>query len=347
MTADPKPLSQIAQNAGMSMSDVAVFSGLDESTVCRLWNNAAWLDRISGRSLQSLLASVPGMAEYSMTHALQKRRNTLVAELGSEGLTVDLRSLDGSTVAQQYLLNALEVALHIVRDAPTQRISSYLARFWGTEPDRALAELYATERGLFEDPHRLIESSIDLAPRLNRKNYSFHSILALNIITHQVSKVTGTLDEQLDAGLLPHVSGRRTAFMIRGAVMGSLISSDDLDLAERYRRGLDTAPVCAALEEWAFPTYTRDVRISPDFSLPGPIILRNTAAEILHEITHYGDAYLYYLVSTYLPLALRRDPTFGLRITELIGALERRTSDCRDGRIREVGGDLVKRLKSR
>ncbi len=30
-----------------------------------------------------------------------------------------------------------------------------------------------------------------------------------------------------------------------------------------------------------------------------------------------GDAYCYYLVTTYVPLALDRDPTFGLRAGEL------------------------------
>jgi hypothetical protein len=346
MTADsqPKSLSEIAQNSGLTMSDVAVFSGLDESTVYRLWNNLDWLDRVSGRSLQSLLASVPGMAEYSMTHAIRKRRATLVADLESHGLTVDPQAMDTSTVAQQYLLNALELALYIVREESTQKIASYIARFWGTEPDRALAALYSTERGhgLLNDPHKLVESSIELAPRLNGRNYSFHSILALNILTHQVTKVTGAVDEELT----PQVPGRRAAFMIRGAVMGSLISSNDLDLAERYRRELDATPVCAALEEWAFPTYTRDGRVTPDFALPGRVTLRNTAAEVLREISTYNDAYLYYLVSTYLPLALRRDPTFGARITDLITALEQRGADCRDRRILDAGGKLVKRLKN-
>jgi hypothetical protein len=345
MTADngPKSLSEITKDIGLNMSDVAVFSGLDESTICRLWDNTGWLDRVSGRSLQSLMSSVPGIAEYSMGHAILKRRNTLVSDLQAEGLTVDLAALENATVAQQHLLNALEAALHIMRDDATQRTSSYLARFWGREQDRALEALYSTRHGhgLLNDTSKLVESSIELAPRLNRKTYSFHSILALNILTHQVSKVTGALD----AELAHQVPGRQTAFMMRGVVMGSLISSNDLDLAERYRRELDTTPVYAALEEWSFPTYTRDGRISSDFALPSSLLLRNTAAEVLREIASYNDAYLYYLVSTYLPLGLRRDPTFGLRIADLITALERRGADCRDRRIRETCNKLVRQLK--
>ncbi|MGP4029650.1 hypothetical protein [Actinomadura sp. 3N407] len=345
MTADgePKSLSEITKGLGLNMSDVAAFSGLDESTIFRLWDNTEWLDRVTGRSLQSLMSSVPGIAEYSMAHAIRKRRDVLVGDLHREGLTVDLAALEGSDVTQQHLLNALEAALHIVRGEATQKTSSFIARFWGREQDRALEALYSTQpgSGLLNDPQVLFDSSIDLAPRLNRKTYSFHSILALNILTHQVSKVTGALEADLGF----EVPGRQTAFMMRGVVMGSLISSNDIELAERYRKELDATPVYAALEEWAFPTYTRDGRISSDFTLPSSLSLRNTATEVLREIAVYNDAYLYYLVSTYIPLALKRDPAFGGKITELIQAIELRGADCRDRRIRQTCNVLVRRLK--
>ncbi|MFB4319635.1 hypothetical protein [Actinomadura sp. 21ATH] len=323
------------------MSDVAMFSGLDKSTVSRLWDNTGWLDRISGRSLQSLMSSVPGIAEYFMAHSLRKRRDSLVDGLESAGLAVDLDALDGSPVARQHLLNALEAALHIMRGDAGQKVTSYLARFWGREPDRALEVLYAAEGGLLKDPRKLLEASVDLAPRLDRKTYSFHSILALNILTHQVSKVTGTPGAEL-AG---RPAGRQSAFMMRGVVMGALIGSNDVELAERYRRELDRTPMYTALEEWSFPTYTRDGRISPDFTLPSALLLRNTAREVLREIASYNDAYFYYLVSTYIPLALRRDPTFGHRRTDLVAALERRGTRCADRRIRTACAELVKKIK--
>lgn len=345
MTADgePKSLSDITRDLGLNMSDVAAFSGLDESTIFRLWDNAEWLDRVSGRSLQSLMSSVPGIAEYSMAHAVRKRRDGLVDDLHHEGLAVDLDAMENSAVPQQHLLNALEAALHIVRGQATQKTSSFIARFWGRDQDRALSALYSTDtgHGLLVDPRKLFDSSVDLAPRLNRKTYSFHSILALNILTHQVSKVTGTLEADLGF----EVPGRQAAFMMRGVVMGTLIGSNDFELAERYRRELDATPVYAALEEWAFPTYTRDGRISSDFTLPSSLSLRNTATEVLREIAVYNDAYLYYLVSTYIPLALKRDPAFGGKITELIQALELRGTDCRDRRTRQTCNTLVRRLK--
>jgi hypothetical protein len=345
MAADgaPKSLSDITKDMGLNMSDVAAFSGLDESTIFRLWDNAEWLDRVSGRSLQSLMSSVPGIAEYSMAHAVRKRRDGLVGDLHGEGLAVDLTALENSTVAQQHLLNALEAALHIVRGQATQKTSSFIARFWGREQDRALESIYSTDpgEGLLKDPQKLFDASLDLAPRLNRKTYSFHSILALNILTHQVSKVTGRVETDLSF----EVPGRQSAFMMRGVVMGSLISSDDFELAERYRRELDATPVYAALEEWAFPTYTRDGRISSDFTLPSSLSLRNTATEVLREIAVYNDAYLYYLVSTYIPVALRRDPAFGGKLVELIQALELRGADCRDRTTRQTCTMLVRQLK--
>src|SRR5437868_10989535 len=93
---EPKSLSEITKDMGLNMSDVAAFSGLDESTIFRLWDNAEWLDRVSGRSLQSLMSSVPGIAEYSMAHAVRKRRDSLVADLHSEGLSVNLATFENS-----------------------------------------------------------------------------------------------------------------------------------------------------------------------------------------------------------------------------------------------------------
>ncbi|RKS77093.1 hypothetical protein BZB76_2465 [Actinomadura pelletieri DSM 43383] len=346
MTPDgePKSLSEITKDMGLNMSDVAAFSGLDESTVFRLWDNVEWLDRVSGRSLQSLMSSIPGIAEYSQAHSVRKRRDVLLGHLRAEGLIVDLEALENSPVPQPHLLNALEAALCIVRGEPTQKTSSFIARFWGREQDRALELVYSDEpgRGILRDPQILRESSIDLAPRLNRKTYSFHSILAVNVISHQVSKVS----DGIEADLGTEGPARQTAFTTRGVVMGSLISSNDIELAEKYHRELMATPVYRALEEWAFPTYTRDGRLSSDFTLPSSLSLRNTATEVLREIAVYNDAYFYYLVSTYIPLALNRDLAFGGRLAELIQALELRGIDCQDRRIRQTCNTLVRRLKS-
>ena len=47
-------------------------------------------------------------------------------------------------VPHQYLINALEAAISIMR-GDERRACSYLARFWGLQQNRALESLYATE----------------------------------------------------------------------------------------------------------------------------------------------------------------------------------------------------------
>src|SRR5947199_494387 len=89
----PLPLSKVTEDAGFTMSDVAFVSGLDESTVSRLWDDPDWLDRVSGKSLQSLAASVPGVAEYFASHSVLVRRNTLVSQLEADGLPVNRSAL--------------------------------------------------------------------------------------------------------------------------------------------------------------------------------------------------------------------------------------------------------------
>jgi hypothetical protein len=140
----------------------------------------------------------------------------------------------------------------------------------------------------------LFAASIDMTPRLSRRVYSFHSILARATFAHHLGIATG----ELHNGLQPSITDRQSAFMARSGIMSS-----DLDLAEGYARTVKDAPVLSIIEEWSFPTYTRDSRPNSDFSLPGSILLRRTAKEILREIDSYNEAYLLCLCNTYLPLA--------------------------------------------
>jgi hypothetical protein len=327
------------------MSDVAFVSGLDESTVSRLWDDPRWLDRVSGRSLQSLAASVPGVAEYFASHSVLARRNALVKQLEAEGLVVNrpARMLSASAnVAHQYLINALEAALSIMR-GDERRACSYLARFWGLQQNRALESLYATEgdRALLQNPDQLFAASIEMTPRLGRKGYSFHSILAHATFAHHLGIATG----ELDSRFLPSITDRQSAFMVRSGIMGLLINSSDTGLAQQYEEMVNSTPVLEIIDEWSFPTYTRDSKPNADFSLPGSILLRRTAEEVLREIDNYTEAYMYYLCRTYLPLALGRDPTFGLKLTNLGNALAARADICEDATARNACISLARQIK--
>jgi hypothetical protein len=57
-------LSEIVADEGLSISDVAFFSGLSRNTISRHWYDANWLDHVSGKSLQALASSVPGVMAY-------------------------------------------------------------------------------------------------------------------------------------------------------------------------------------------------------------------------------------------------------------------------------------------
>ena len=133
--------------------------------------------------------------------------------------------------------------------------------------------------------------------------------------------------------------------MVRSGIMGLLINSSDTELAQRYERMVKDTPVLEVIEEWSFPTYTRDSRPNADFSLPGSILLRKTAKEVLREINNYTDAYLFYLCRTYLPLALNKDPTFGLKLPDLGRALAARAEICEDTITRNACISLAYQIK--
>jgi hypothetical protein len=332
-----QPLSRVTETEGLTMSDVAFVSGLDESTVSRLWDDPRWLDRVSGKSLQSLAASVPGVAEYFASHSVLARRDILVGQLESEGLVVNRAALllsVTSDVPHQYLINALEAALNVMR-GDERRASAYLARFWGLQQNRALESLFATEgdRALLRNPQQLFSAAIDMAPRLNRKTYSFHSILARATFAHHLGIATGELHSRFQSA----ITDRQSAFMVRSGVMGLLINSSDLDLAERYAHMVRETPVLAIIEEWSFPTYTRDSRPSSDFCLPGSILLRRTAREVLRE----AESYLLYLCTTYLPLALAKDPTFGMRLKQLRSVVMSRAEKSEESKVRRACIELA------
>lgn len=341
--AKPRSLSKVTENVGFSMADVALVSGLDESTVCRLWDAPDWLDRISGKSLQCLVASVPGVAEYFASYSVLARGEKLAAALLAEGLVVNpvLRLSATTGIPRQYLVNALDAALRIVR-GDSRQASSYLARFWGLHQDRALEALYSTDpnTALLANPSQLFAASVAMLPLLARKSYSYHSILAQATFAHHLGIATGELSDDFT----PRIKDRQTAFMVRSGIMGLLINSSNTELAQRYERMVKETPVLTVVEEWSFPTYTRDSKPSSDFSLPGSLLLRNTANEVLREIADYTDAYLYYLATTYLPLALERDPTFGLLRAELRTALLTRIHTCQDANVRAACASLAGQL---
>lgn len=343
--SQPHSLAKVTEDAGFTMSDVAFVSGLDESTISRLWDDPHWLDRVKGRSLQALVASVPGVAEYFASYSVLTRRDKLIGYLEARGLQINhqaLRLSKAQRVPHQYLINALEAALSIMQ-GDEARTCALIARFWGIQQNQALEALYspAGEASLLRNPGELVTASLDLIPRLNPKTYSFHTIITKATFAHHLGMATGEIAQLLR----PEITDRQSALMARSGIMGLLISSNDTDLAQKYERLVAATPVLSVIEEWAFPTYARDSKPNADFSLPGSLLLRRTATEIMREMGSYPDAYIYYLVTTYIPLALSHDPTFGLRTQDLIKAISTRIETCSDTTVRNACIMLIRQLK--
>jgi hypothetical protein len=318
---DPASLSQIADEAGLGASDVALIAELDESTVSRLWTDPRWLDRVTGASLQRMIASVPGVAEYVTGHALASRLSRLITELDKAGIQVNAERISTSQtegVSPPHMANALQAALHTLQGDPA-KAAAHLARLWGKDQDQALTRLYrpGEDGGVLVNPERLIEASASLVPRLRRPGYSFNAILAESAIVHHAHATP-------PANSHGKVNDRQQALSLRSTVMGVLITGNDFEAAQRYERQVADMPVLATIEDWSFPTYTRDARPDPGFTLSRSLLLRNTATEVIREIHEYPDAYVHYLLSVYVPLALSRDPTFGLALRRLQTAIRDR-----------------------
>ena len=331
--AEPVALADIAAVAGLSMSDVAFTAGLDESTISRLWTDPNWLDRITGASLQRIVASVPGAGEYFQAHAHRRRLDELAAELAAEGLDVDQGAVQAcltEDIPGPYIANGLQAAVHIMRGDDANAAAA-LARFWGRDQDRALTHLFSEGDGrLLAHPARLLEASTALAPRLRSPSYSFHRILAAAVLAHHVMRA------EADTLALASAGTRRDAMTLRSNTMGVLIERNDYDLAERYEQLVSKSPVLRAVEDWAFPTYTRDAQPESGFALPRSLLLQNTAAEVIRELDCYGGAYVHYLLTVYVPLALARDPTFGMALNQLMAAIRERLDRDNDPELRTV-----------
>jgi hypothetical protein len=341
MDSEAGSLAYVAEASGFSVSDVAYLAGLEKSTVSRLWDDPAWLDRVSGSSLQALIRVVPGVAEHLCRHSLQIRRADLVEALVGAGLTVDQdvfrRLVETERVPEQYLGNALEAALKIMHgDIPGT--AAHLMRFWGRGQDYALGFLLDTTlgKGLVANPAPLVEASSDMIDRLAGRTSSFHAIVAQATLTHHVAKTHGTFLGQ------PTPGQHQTAFAFRSGMVGMIIQTNDLDLAKHYGRVVQDTHLLGLVEDWSFPTYMRDAQVTRDFSLPRSLLLRHTAEEVVRELASYNDAYVYYLATVYLPRSLRRDPTFGLRLPYLVAGIKSRRDLTQEPDVQDACDEFLK-----
>jgi hypothetical protein len=331
MQVTPTSLAHIAMDSGFTMSDLAFLAGLDESTICRLWDDPNWLDRITGRSLQALLAVLPGIADYVVNYPLAKRRSTLADDLSQVGLEINRSSycqlVRHKGVPEQHLINTLRVALPIIQLDVTNT-AACLARFWGQQHDYTLGFLFASaaNNGLLFDVTPLLQASHNILNVLTSYKNSFHAIIASAALIHHLTQV----NHDFPSNLIPSVIERHTALAYRSAMIGLMFQTNNRDVATSYAHAVAQSPLLSIVEGWAFPTFTRDARPTSDFSLPPSLLLRHTANHILWEIDHRNDAYFHYLLETCIPKVIQLDQSFGLRRHDLVSRLQCRLQTLTD-----------------
>lgn len=338
-------LAEFADRSGLTLSDVAFLAGLEESTVSRLWRSEDWLERIKGKTLQSLIAILPGVAEHLVVETLRHRRAQLLGDLAEADLHVDRdsfrRLITVEKIPEQLLGNALSAALLIMRGDP-QKTAGCLARFWGRHQDQALNPLWlpAEAGGVFADPGPLVEKAASLVAKLAEITHSHHAMLGHATLSHHVVKATGRLVFELRDDKL----SRRTVMSYRSTAMGRIIQTGDCDEAQRYIRRVRQCSLLGMVERWSFPTYNRDAPATTDFSLPGSILLRNTANKLLEDLQTENEAYLLYLIGAAMPAMLRSDPTLGLRAPEVAVALLERAQKTTVPTVKRSAAALLKQL---
>ena len=209
----------------------------------------------------------PGIAEYVFGYPLANRRSLLADELAEAGLEVNRPSYrqlvreDG--VPEQYLGNALGTAVQIIR-SDTRKAAAHLIRFWGREQDYALGFLFGptSNKGLLLDVTPLVNRSHAMIEELARYTNSFHAIVAQANLLHHIAKATGDLLTDIASP----TSGRHTALAYRSGMIGLILQSNDREVASTYARAVERSPLLSMVESWAFPTYTHDAKLTPDFS---------------------------------------------------------------------------------
>ncbi|MFI9504990.1 hypothetical protein [Nocardia sp. NPDC052566] len=123
-----------------------------------------------------------------------------------------------------------------------------------------------------------------------------------------------------------------------------MLHNDDIDTALAYHRAVTANPLLARNELWSMGSFAADLPC--DFTLPPKTSLRRTATEVIRDITSRGDAYLYYLISTAVPVQLAYDRDFGGLRDGLDEAITARVAQgISDPRVQAASEALIKTIR--
>ena len=318
----PRTLNSLAASASLSMSDVALLSEATTSTLSRLWFDSAWLDRISGTTLQGLLAVIPGLMDYVSHRSRTRRIDNALRQCVDIGLEVSATTIDalvgqGSGI---HVATALAAAASVVHG---DHRSAYarLTRCWGAQPDAALDALFSSgPEALLSDPSSFVTHAARMVETNVGNENSLHRTVGSGILVHKLTKMEGAPP----IATSHEAPQRSSAFSYRSAAIGVILNSDDVAESVRYRSNLESSSLLQRNEIWSMASYSTDLIQTSDFSIPSTLSLSDTANIVLSDVNSRSEAYLHYLITAAIPAVLAHDPKFGHAKSRLIEALKLR-----------------------
>jgi len=330
VSARYRTLRYLAEQAGHSPASLADALGVDETTIYRHWVADDWLDRMQSHAIRRLMAVVPGVDQEYSRSVVQERVDQLIREGAADGFEISgaafAQAVEQAGIVPQFLCSAVEAGLSIVK-GDQERSVRKLRSCWGRAQTTALHAVYgsAGTAPIFPDHATLIGASREMFEQLSSSRITYQRSIALGHLAHHLAAEI-EMDIKSPARRRAGLKDEMAGFFMRGGIMGTLRRSDDLDLAGRYNELVATQGAARLVELWTFPSWTGDLSPSADnFTLPHGLVLRNTAKEVIHEIKNYNEVYAWYLITTYVPLALEQaDATFGGMIDVLVAALRHR-----------------------
>ncbi|MBL1080087.1 hypothetical protein JK358_37390 [Nocardia sp. 2] len=337
------PLQVLAEADLVSLADLAVFAKIPTSTLGRLWSDPAWLDKVSGATLQRLITAVPGLARYVACRSHAARLETAVHQCTESGLEVHgarVVELVRAGQSPQYLATVLEAAAAVARLDARDTVAA-LSRCWSAGPSAALDAVF-TPGGVLADPDLLAGRATQLLDLVDTRGNSMAATVGYGILVHKLTRLTGTIPG--DGG--SPAGDRCAAFAYRSGVIGVLLGAGDHDAAESYARQVAASALLARNELWSLASFCTDIPLTAQMTTSTRDGLRRTATEVIGDVVSLNDAYLHYLLTTAIPVLLAHDASFGGARTELGHALAGRLeAGIDEPHTREAGARLLKTVQ--
>jgi hypothetical protein len=329
--------------------------GVDSATINRAWLKHNWMREVDGETLLRIMAVVPDISSTVENGAIEERRREVMQHCNDCGLKIDLKAYELTVTKHdlrpQFILTGMDAMACLVQEDYGRAVQC-LRSLWGRAQTRALDFVFGQGPGdskAFLNTEVALEAAEAAFESLgHRRGAPFPRTISQDHLAHHIGKTKGTFPPVLDGSNIQNPHDQKEGLFVRGAVMGALRSGNDFDLAERYQRLVENNGSARIMELWAFPTWCGDSAVVESFELSLSLRLPRTAREVVAEVRDYNEAYVYYLLSTFIPLALREiDDTFGNELGALRQAILGRAESVNEPMLRKECTKLADALSER